>query len=127
MNILVASTKSFDQALTDLEQSVVRHGFSVLHTFPLSETLASKGHAIAARCAVLEVCNARLAAQILTRDPTVSLALPCRITVFESAGQTRLGTIAPTTILSGFEAAPDIEATALEVERTLQRILTDAA
>lgn len=127
MNIIVDSTKSFEQALTDLEQSVARHGFSVLHTFPLSETLAAKGHPIATRCAVFEICNAPLAAQMLSRDPTIGLALPCRITVFESGGQTRLGTIAPTTILSGFEAAPDITAAAAEVERTLERILTDAA
>ncbi len=127
MNIIVDSTKSFDQTTADLEQSVARHGFSVLHRFPLSETLASKGHPIAERCAVFEICNAPLAAQMLNRDPTISLALPCRITVFESGGQTRLGTIAPTTILSGFEVAPDIEATATEVEHTLRRILTDAA
>lgn len=127
MNIIVDSSKSFEQALTDLEQSVARHGFSVLHTFPLSETLATKGYPIAARCTVFEICNASLAAQMLTRDPTIGLALLCRITVFESSGQTRLGTIAPTTILSGFEAAPDIKAAAAEVERTLERILTDAA
>ena len=127
MNIIVDSTKSFDRAVTDLVQSVARHGFSVLHQFPLSETLASKGHPIAARCTVLDVCNAKLAAQILANNLTISLALPCRITVFESAGQTRMGTIAPTTLLSGFETAPDIEATAADVERTLQRILDDAA
>lgn len=127
MNIILNSTKSFDQTATDLEQSVARHGFSVLHRFALSETLASKGHPIAGRCAVFEICNASLAAQILTRNPAISLALPCRIAVFESASQTRLGTIAPTTILSGFDAASDVTATATEVEQTLQRILSDAA
>ncbi|MBL8251324.1 MAG: DUF302 domain-containing protein [Candidatus Competibacter sp.] len=76
---------------------------------------------------MLEVCNAQLAAQILTRDPAISLALPCRVAVFESAGQTRLGTIAPTTILAGFEAAPDVEATAADVERALRQMLADAA
>ena len=126
MNIIVNSTKSFDQTTADLEQSVARHGFSVLHRFPLSETLASKGHPIVGRCAVFEICNASLAARMLTRNPTISLALPCRITVFESAGQTCLGTIAPTTILSGFEITPDIEEAAAAVEHTLQQILADA-
>ncbi|MBL8260740.1 MAG: DUF302 domain-containing protein [Candidatus Competibacteraceae bacterium] len=127
MNIVFDSAKPFDRILVDLEQSVARHSFSVLHRFPLDETLASKGHAIAGRCAVFEICNASLAAQMLNRDPAISLALPCRIAVFESAGQTRLGTIAPTTILDGFEATPEIKATAVEVERTLRQILGDAA
>lgn len=127
MNIIVNSSKSFERAVADLEQSVARHGFSVLHRFALDETLASKGHPIAARCAVLEVCNAQIAARILARDPAISLALPCRVAVFESEGQTRLGTIAPTTILGGFEVASDIEATAAEVENTLRQMMVDAA
>lgn len=79
------------------------------------------------RCAVFEVCNASLAAQMLARDPTISLALPCRIAVFQSAGQTGLGMIAPTTLLAGFETAPDMQETAVDVERTLQQILIDTA
>ena len=127
MNILIDSTKPFDRVLAAVEHSIAHHGFSVLHTHALSETLAAKGQPIAARCAVLEVCNAKVASQMLKRDLTLSLALPCRVAVFETAGGTRLGTIAPTTILSGFEVEPDIEAAAAEVERTLRQILADAA
>lgn len=127
MNILIDSAKPFDRALADVERSIGHHGFSVLHAHALSETLAAKGQPIAARCAVLEVCNAKVASQMLKRDPTLGLALPCRVAVFEIASGTRLGTIAPTTILSGFAAEPDIEAAAAEVERTLRPILADAA
>ena len=31
MNILIDSTKLFNQALADVERSVAKHGFSVLH------------------------------------------------------------------------------------------------
>lgn len=127
MNILIDSAKPFDRALADLERSVADHGFSVLHTHALSETLAAKGQPIAARCAILEVCNAKVASKMLKRDLTLSLALPCRVAVFEIAGGARLGTIAPTTILSGFEIELDIEAAAAEVERILHQIMMDAA
>lgn len=126
MNILIESPKPFNQALADLERSVAKHGFSVLHIHPLSETLAAKGHPISMRCAVLDVCNAVVASQMLSRDPTISLALPCRVAVFEHAGGTRLGTIAPTTILSGFGASADVDKTARDVESTLRDILADA-
>ncbi len=98
-----------------------------MHTLALSETLAAKGQPISKRCAVLEVCNAKVASRILERDLTLSLALPCRVAVFETAGGTRLGTIAPTTLLSEFEVNPEVGATAAEVEHTLRQILADAA
>jgi uncharacterized protein (DUF302 family) len=127
MNILIDSAKPFDRVVADLERSVAQHGFSVLHTHALSDTLAAKGHPVAVRCAVLEVCNARVASQMLSRDPTISLALPCRVAVFEDAQGTRLGTIAPTTILAGLDAPADVERAAAEVEHTLRQILADAA
>ena len=127
MNILLDSRKPFDVAVADLQRSVAAHGFSVLHVHALSDTLAAKGHPIDKRVAVLEVCNAAVASQMLALDATISLALPCRVAVFEHGDGTRLGTIAPTTILAGFEVGPAVDATASEVERTLRRILTDAA
>lgn len=77
MNILVESSKPFERASADLQRSVAAHGFSVLHVHALSDTLASKGHPIDKQVAVMEVCNARIASQMLSRDPTISLALPC--------------------------------------------------
>ncbi|HWS05146.1 MAG TPA: DUF302 domain-containing protein [Burkholderiaceae bacterium] len=127
MNILLDSRKPFDVAVADLQRSVATHGFSVLHVHALSDTLAAKGHPIDKRVAVLEVCNAAVAAQMLARDATISLALPCRVAVFEHAGGTRLGTIAPTTILAGFDPDPEVDITASTVERTLREILADAA
>ncbi|MCB1825297.1 MAG: DUF302 domain-containing protein [Candidatus Competibacteraceae bacterium] len=127
MNILIDSTKPFERALADAERSIAQHGFSVLHTHPLSETLAAKGQPIATRCAILEVCNAKIASQILKSDPALSLALPCRVAVFEAANGTRLGMIAPTTVIAGFETEPEVRVAAAEVERALRQILADAA
>ncbi len=76
MNILLASRKPFDRALADLQYSVAEHGFSVLQVHSLSDTLASKGHAIDKRVAVLDVCNASMASRMLVRDAAISLALP---------------------------------------------------
>lgn len=127
MNILIESSKTFERALADLQRSVAAHGFSVLHVHALSDTLASKGHPIDKQVAVMEVCNARIASQMLGRDPTISLALPCRVALFEHGGGARLGTIAPTSILAGFDIDPEVDRVATDVERTLRQILVDAA
>lgn len=127
MNILLDSAKPFDLAVADLQRSVLEHGFSVLHTHALSDTLAAKGHPMGSRCAVLEVCNAGVASRMLSHDATISLALPCRVAVFEHVQGTRLGTIAPTSILAGFDVDPSMKQVAAEVESTLRNILHDAA
>jgi uncharacterized protein (DUF302 family) len=127
VNILIESSKTFERALADLQRSVAAHGFSVLHVHALSDTVASKGHPIDKQVAVMEVCNARIASQMLGRDPTISLALPCRVAVFEHDGGTRLGTIAPSSIIAGFDVDPEVDRVATDVERTLRQILVDAA
>lgn len=126
MNIRLDSHKPFDRTIADLRSSVATHGFSVLHVHALSDTLAAKGRPIKMRVAVLEVCNAAVAAEMLARDATISLARPCRVAVFEHAGDTRVGTIAPTTILAGFDLGPEEDITAREGERMLRQVLADA-
>lgn len=127
MNILIESSKPFERAVADLQRSVCAHGFSVLHVHALSDMLASKGHPIDKQMAVMEVCNARIASQMLSRDPSISLALPCRVAVFEHGDGTRLGTIAPTSIPAAFDVEPEVDQVAADVERTLRLILSDAA
>ena len=43
MYYIVETNKSFNQASTDLESAVMRHGFGVLHVHDLGTTLRSKG------------------------------------------------------------------------------------
>lgn len=127
MNILLDATKAFDRAVADLQHSVPAHAFSVLHTHALSDTLAAKGYPVPRHCAVLEVCHAGVASRLLSRDTAVSLALPCRVAVFEHDQGTRLGTIAPTSIIAGLDVGPAMNEDAADVERTLHIILADAA
>ena len=46
--------KSVDQAVSDVEASVQRHGFGVLHTYDFKATLRAKGFEIPNDCRVLE-------------------------------------------------------------------------
>ena len=43
MYYIVETEKSFEQASTDLDQSVKNNGFGVLHIHNLGDTLRSKG------------------------------------------------------------------------------------
>jgi uncharacterized protein (DUF302 family) len=57
---------------------------------------------------------------------TVSLALPCRISVYEDGERTKIGTLIPTALLAVFPDTEGLQDVAAEVERTLQSIMDRA-
>jgi len=58
---------------------------------------------------------------------TISLALPCRITVYEEGGKTRIGTLLPTKLLGVFPNAEAVAGVAREVEREILAMIEEAA
>ena len=126
MKYVVTSSKSVEQASADLETAVKQHGFGVLHTYDLKQTLASKGVELPHECRILEVCNPRQAARVLSADMSMNMALPCRISVYEEGGQTRIGMVRPTALLAGLSESPSLREVAEEVEQAAIRMIEDA-
>ena len=127
MYYIVATAKSVAEAARDLETAVQRHRFGVLHVYDLKETLTRKGHPLNAECRIFEVCNPAHASQVLERDMRLNMALPCRISVFEDQGVTRIGTILPTEILRALSPDRELATIASTVEATLKAIIDDAS
>ena len=126
MKYVVTSSKSVEQASADLETAVKQHGFGVLHTYDLKQTLASKGVELPHECRILEVCNPRQAARVLSADMSMNMALPCRISVYEEGGQTRIGMVRPTALLAGLSESPSLREVAEDVEQATIRMIEDA-
>lgn len=126
MLYVVETAKDFERAVKDLEAAVKRHGFGVLHTHDLKKTLNEKGLDFTNRCRILEVCNPQAASAVLHQNMSVNLALPCRISVYEEGGKTRIGMIRPRALLAMFPASPGLEAIAEEVERTTVQMIDEA-
>ncbi len=123
MYYLVETDKAFDEASADLDVSVKRNGFGVLHVHDLGTTFRTKGVAFDEQCKVFEVCNPQQAAKVLDSDMRLNMALPCRISVFTERGKTRIGLIRPAQMLSALSTDPSLIEVANEVEaRTIQMI-----
>ena len=120
------SDKTFDQAVTDLQDSVKRHGFGVLHVHDLGNTLRSKGVDFTEQCKIFEVCNPQQAAKVLASDMRLNMALPCRISVFTELGNTRLGLISPQAMLASLSDDPSLQAVAAEVDVATRAMIDDA-
>jgi RNA polymerase-binding protein DksA len=127
MHYIVTTTKSVADAARDLEAAVQKHRFGVLHVYDLADTLTKKGYPLGAQCRVFDVCNPQHASRVLASDMGISMALPCRISVFEDHGTTKIGTLLPSEILRGLSPDPDLGTVAATVEATLKAIIDDTA
>jgi uncharacterized protein (DUF302 family) len=107
MQYVVETSKSVEQASADLEAAVKQHNFGVLHVHNLRE----------------EICNPQQALDVLTEDMSMNMALPCRISVYEEGGKTKIGMIKPTTLLASLSQSKVLMGIAEEVEqKTIQMI-----
>lgn len=118
--------KSVDQAFRDLEASITRHGFGLLHHYDFKKTLESKGFDLPNECRVLEVCNPKQASEVLHMDMAINMVLPCRISVYEESGKTFIGMVPPSVLLGLISSSNELQAAAAGVERTTRQIIDDA-
>ena len=126
MYYIVETEKSFEQAATDLDAAVKKHGFGVLHIHDLGNTLRSKGMAFDEQCRVFEVCNPAQAVKVLAADMRLNMALPCRISVFTQKGKTMIGLIKPVEMLAALSQDPTLLGVAKEVEESTIRMVEEA-
>jgi len=119
----VVTTKTFDQAVSDVESKAAEKGFRVLHTHDVAATLAEKGFP-REPLKIVEICNARYASQVLNRDVKTSLMLPCPISVYVDQGKTHISTLLPSSI-AGFFPDAGLEKLAAEVEKIVLEIVDE--
>jgi uncharacterized protein (DUF302 family) len=126
MYYVVETGKTFEHAAADLEVTVKRNGFGVLHVHDLGGTLRSKGIAFEQQCKVFEICNPAQAAKVLAADMRLNMALPCRISVYTHQGKTFIGLIRPMPMLAALSKDPAAAQVAREVEELMVRMVDEA-
>jgi uncharacterized protein (DUF302 family) len=123
---IVETSKTFEQAATDLEAAVKRNEFGVLHIHDLGNTLRSKGIAFTEQCKVFEVCNPVQAGKVLSTDMRLNMALPCRISVYTEQGKTKIGMIRPIPMLAALSEDATLIQVAQEVEAKINKMMDEA-
>ena len=126
MLYIVETKKDVETAARDLEEAVKRNKFGVLHIHNLKQTLKEKGIDFPNACRILEVCNPQQATRVLSQNMAVNLALPCRISVYEEGGKTKIGMVRPTALLAIFPGAEKLKPIAEEVEQQTIKMIEEA-
>ena len=119
------TAKSVDEVSQALETTVPEFKFGLLHTHDLKQTMKNKGVEFDHECRVFEVCNPHHAKIVLTEDIRVNMALPCRISVWNDGGETKVGTLLPTQLMGVFGESEKMGATAVEVEEVMLKIIDE--
>lgn len=123
----VATAKSVEEAARDLEAALADRQFGVLWQLDVPSKLAEKGVEFRTPYRILEVCNPREAAQVLSKDLLVGYFLPCKIVVYEEAGQTKIGLPKPTALLGQVFEDAALQEIARRVEEQLKAAVDEAA
>ncbi len=127
MKYIVHSKKNIEQAAADLEAAVANHSFGVLHIHDLKATMNKKGVPFETECRVFEVCNPKKAFEVLSEDISMNMALPCRISIWQENGDTKIGMINPKPMLEMLSTSEKLNQVADEVQTTLTAIIDEAA
>lgn len=126
MNYIKQTNKTVDQAVADLEKSIVANQFGVMHIHNLHATLNKKGIPFEQQCQILEVCNPHQAARVLNDDMEMNMALPCRVSVYEKDGKNYIGMISPKAMLSQLSDSEELKQVAAEVEAVISKAIDEA-
>lgn len=122
----VTTKQSVDEAVATLEAKLKENKFGVLWQLDLPAKLQEKGvDSYTLPYRILEVCNPAVAATVLNQNELAGYFLPCKITVFESEGQTKIGMPRPTALISMLDDKA-LKKTAEEIEAILIRVLDES-
>jgi uncharacterized protein (DUF302 family) len=88
----VESARKIEAVITEVEQVCEQNSFALLHYYNYHEIVASKGFPIERKVYIYEVCQARVAAMMLTTNPHFAPFMPCRIAIYEDNGTTVIST-----------------------------------
>jgi uncharacterized protein (DUF302 family) len=124
--IFVTSSKSLDELDQDLRKAVQRHKFGVLNMLDLKQTLGNKGISLQRECRVYDICNPHAASMALNTDMSVSVVLPCRLSVYRDGQTLTIATVKPTDLMKATDLNGVTEF-ATEVEREVFAIMREAA
>ncbi len=126
MLLEIESRRTLEEIDRSLQEAAARHKFGILTVHDIRRTMQQKGVDFAGECLIYEVCNPIQARKVLETDPSISTALPCRISVYRAGEGYRLATLLPTAVLALFHR-PELEPVAQEVEGVIRAMMQEAA
>jgi uncharacterized protein (DUF302 family) len=93
------SSHSYQDTLDKLKQAIADNSFGVLYEVNLKDKIEGKGFEFDKNFTVLDVCNPKLAKEVLDEQIEVGYFLPCKVVVYEKGDDVYAGVLKPTVLI----------------------------
>ena len=120
----ITTTKTFDEAVSGVQNGIAKAGMRVLYVHDVQKTLGEKGFERDS-FKIIEFCSAKFASEFLNKNIRIGLCLPCKINVYIKNGQTFISSMRPI-ILSQFFPQADLGERPKEIDQIIQNIINNA-
>ena len=124
MHHIEESEKSVEEVVETIQKTITNFGFGILHIHNVKNTLNSKGIDFDNECQILDVCSPKVAEEFLSHDMSLSVIMPCKISVYSDKGITKIGMNSLTQLVDDIN--PDFLNLAEKTQDTLLQVISEA-
>ncbi|NCB10442.1 MAG: DUF302 domain-containing protein [Erysipelotrichia bacterium] len=124
MQYVEVTNKSVQEVVENLKEVCTKYKFGVQHIHNVKENLKSKGIDFKNECQIVDICNPFIAQQFLSVDMSLSIIMPCKISVYSENGQTNIAMNSLVQLVDDIN--PDMIETAQKVQELILQIIDEA-
>lgn len=123
MQYMEVSNKSVQEVIDSLKEVTAKYKYGIQHIHNVQETLKSKGIDLENECQIVDICNPIVAQKFLSEDMSLSIIMPCKISVYTQDGETMIAMNSLVQLVDDIN--PDLIEIAQEAQETLLEIIDE--
>ena len=123
MQYMEVTNKSVQEVIDSLKEVAPRYKYGIQHIHNVQETLKSKGIDLGNECQIVDICNPIVAEQFLSEDMSLSIIMPCKISVYTQDGDTMIAMNSLVQLVDDIN--PDMIEIAQKVQEQLLQIMDE--
>ncbi len=123
MQYMEVTNKSVEEVIDSLKEVTAKYKYGIQHIHNVKETLKSKGIDLGNECQIVDICNPIVAEKFLTEDMSLSIIMPCKISVYTQDGETMIAMNSLVQLVDDIN--PDLIELAQEVQEQLLEIIDE--
>ncbi len=118
-------SRPYEEVLAVVKTAAQKQGFRVSNVHDIAASLRKDG-INREPYATVEVCNSKIAADVLNAQPLLGSVMPCRIAVFQKGSETTVSMIRPSKLMTLFPESSEVKKQARQVEKSMEAIVDEA-
>ena len=119
----IVSNQQIERIAEKVPEACEQNKFALLQTYVYHEIVESKGFPIKRKVFIYEICQAKVAATMLTDFPHFSIFMPCKLALYEENGNTVISTMNMEIMLNAVSSNPVLFKEATSLFNTLKSLM----